>query len=114
MAMGNMRGRMSGVRGTGGSTPRGPPHKGFPSEGLGSGCKDKGTPAPPGPTAQPLLVNGVSRRLHCFAAGGVTVGLAICEFYLETRPDSPGEPGMQPRDPCLPWRGILGPGHTPR
>ena len=29
-------------------------------------------------------------------------------------PDSPGEPGMQPRDPCLPWRGILGPGHTPR
>ena len=22
---------------------------------------------------------------------------------LETRPDSPGEPGMQPRDPCLPW-----------
>ena len=21
---------------------------------------------------------------------------------LETRPDSPGEPGMQPRDPCLP------------
>ena len=32
---------------------------------------------------------------------------------LETRPDSPGEPGMQPLDPCLPWRGILGPGHTP-
>ena len=26
---------------------------------------------------------------------------------------SPGEHGMQPRDPCLPWRGILGPGHTP-
>ena len=23
---------------------------------------------------------------------------------LETRPDSPGEPGMQPRDPCRPWR----------
>ena len=22
--------------------------------------------------------------------------------------------GMQPRDPCLPWRGIIGPGHTPR
>ena len=20
----------------------------------------------------------------------------------------------RPRDPCLPWRGILGPGHTPR
>ena len=26
---------------------------------------------------------------------------------IETRPDSPGEPGMQPRDPCLPWRGKL-------
>ena len=23
---------------------------------------------------------------------------------LETRPDSPEEPAMQPRDPCLPWR----------
>ena len=33
---------------------------------------------------------------------------------LETRPDSPGEPGMQPRDPCVPWRGKLGPGHTLR
>ena len=22
--------------------------------------------------------------------------------------------GMQPRDPCLPWSGTLGPGHTPR
>ena len=33
---------------------------------------------------------------------------------LETRPGSPGEPGMQPRDPCLPWRGKLGPGHTLR
>ena len=28
--------------------------------------------------------------------------------------NSPGEPGMQPRDPCLPWRGKLGPGHTLR
>ena len=27
---------------------------------------------------------------------------------------SPGEPGMQPRDPGLPWRGKLGPGHTLR
>ena len=33
---------------------------------------------------------------------------------LETRPDSPGEPGMHPRDPCRPWRGKLGPGHTLR
>ena len=38
----------------------------------------------------------------------------IVKATLETRPDSPEEPGMQPRDPCLPWRGILGPGHTPR
>ena len=29
---------------------------------------------------------------------------------LEARPDSPGESGMQTRDPCLPLRGILGPG----
>ena len=36
------------------------------------------------------------------------------EINLETRPDSPGEPGMQPRDPYLPWRGKLGPGHTLR
>ena len=27
---------------------------------------------------------------------------------LETRPDSPGESGMQPRDPCHPWREKLG------
>ena len=27
---------------------------------------------------------------------------------------TPGEPGMQPRDPCVPWRGKLGPGHTLR
>ena len=33
---------------------------------------------------------------------------------FETRPDSPGEYGMQPRDPCLPLRAISGPGHTPR
>ena len=33
---------------------------------------------------------------------------------LETRTDFPGEPAMQPRDPCLPWRGKLGPGHTLR
>ena len=38
-------------------------------------------PAPRLP-AQPPLANGVCRRLRCFSAGGVTVGLAICEFYL--------------------------------
>ena len=25
-----------------------------------------------------------------------------------------GDPGMQPQDPCLPWRVTLGPGHKPR
>ena len=30
------------------------------------------------------------------------------------QPGSPGEYGMETQDPCLPLRGILGPGHTPR
>ena len=30
--------------------------------------------------AQPPLANGGCRRLRCFSAGGVTVGLTICEF----------------------------------
>ena len=38
-------------------------------------------PAPHLP-AQPLLASGVCRRLRCFSAGGVTVGLVICCFYL--------------------------------
>ena len=33
---------------------------------------------------------------------------------LEAKPDSPVESGVRPRDPCLPLRGLLGPGHTPR
>ena len=33
---------------------------------------------------------------------------------LEARPDSKGESGVQSRDACLPLRGLLGPGHTPR
>ena len=33
---------------------------------------------------------------------------------LETRPDSPGEFGMQPRDSCRPWSGTLCPRHKPR
>ena len=40
--------------------------------------------------------------------------LGVAGRLSETRPDSPGEPVVQPRDPCLSWRGILGPGHTPR
>ena len=33
---------------------------------------------------------------------------------LETRPDSPGEFGMQPRDTCRPCSGTLCPRHKPR
>ena len=29
-------------------------------------------------------------------------------------PVSPGASGMQPRDPCRPWRGRLASGHKPR
>ena len=29
-------------------------------------------------------------------------------------PVSPGVSGMQPRDPCRPWRGTLASGHKPR
>ena len=32
---------------------------------------------------------------------------------FEMRPDFPGESGIQPRNPCRPWRGILSPGHKP-
>ena len=32
--------------------------------------------------AQPPLANGGCRRLRCFSAGGVTVGLLICGFCL--------------------------------
>ena len=32
--------------------------------------------------AQPRFANGGCRRLRCFSAEGVTVGLAICEFYF--------------------------------
>ena len=32
--------------------------------------------------AQPPLASGLCRCLRCFSAGGVTVGLAICEVYL--------------------------------
>ena len=32
--------------------------------------------------AQPPLASGRCRHLRCFSAGGVTVGLVICWFYL--------------------------------
>ena len=36
------------------------------------------------------------------------------ETVEELGPVMQSSPGMQPRDPCLPWRGKLGPGHTLR
>ena len=36
----------------------------------------------PGLTAKPPFASGQCRRLRCFSAGGVTVGLVICGFYL--------------------------------
>ena len=33
---------------------------------------------------------------------------------INNLPVSPGVSGMQPRDPCRPWRGTLASGHKPR
>ena len=33
---------------------------------------------------------------------------------MDRMPVSPGASGMQPRDPCRPWRGTLASGHKPR
>ena len=44
----------------------------------------------------------------------VKMDLAESLLPLQASPDPPGESGMETRDPCLPLRGILGPGHTPR
>ena len=70
-----------------------------PLEGLGD-------PLPPQESSHQVLTIG--------ALGRDSRGERSPWLPLETRPDSPGEPGMQPRDPGLPWRGKLGPGHTPR
>src|SRR5574337_1237942 len=35
-------------------------------------------------------------------------------FHSRGMPVSPGESGMQPRDPCRPWRGTLASGYKPR
>src|SRR5574337_82797 len=35
-------------------------------------------------------------------------------FHSRWMPVSPGASGMQPRDPCRPWRGTLASGHKPR
>jgi len=35
-------------------------------------------------------------------------------FHSRWMPVSPGVSGMQPRDPCRPWRGTLASGHKPR
>ena len=35
-------------------------------------------------------------------------------LFYPMSPVSPGASGMQPRDPCRPWRGTLASGHKPR
>ena len=57
---------------------------------------------------QPLPTEGWSQAA---LDGGSPWGHLLALFCY---PISPGEPGMQPRDPCRPWREKLGPGHTPR
>ena len=60
------------------------------------------------------LVEGPETPCATREASGVGEGERVLALEsregLETRPDSPGEPGMQPRDPCLPWRPRLLPG----
>ena len=36
----------------------------------------------PGLPVQPLLANGRYRRLWCFSAGGINIGLIICGFFV--------------------------------
>src|SRR5574340_234933 len=38
----------------------------------------------------------------------------VLRFHSRGMPVSPGASGMQPRDPCRPWRGTLASGHKPR
>ena len=48
---------------------------------------------------------------------GWMTGCELASFRKKKRrgmPVSPGASGMQPRDPCRPWRGTLASGHKPR
>ena len=62
----------------------------------------------PGKPNLPLGLRGKAGGCARVTAGPKRPHLGVCPG-LETRPDSPGEPGMQPRDPCLPWRGKFRP-----
>ena len=83
-----------------------------------------------GGPSSPAWPSDQSRDLSPNASGGLTpfsppselqeIPVAIREqsgvlcFHSRWMPVSPGVSGMQPRDPCRPWRGTLASGHKPR
>ena len=44
----------------------------------------------------------------------VNYSIKECNTTYEKRFKGPGASGMQPRDPCRPWRGTLASGHKPK
>ena len=99
----------------------GPPLENNPE--IPPSSRDEGLSSPAWPSDQ-------SRDLSPNASGGLTplsppselqeIPVAIREqsgvlcFHSRGMPVSPGASGMQPRDPCRPWRGTLASGHKPR
>src|SRR5574337_1102037 len=83
-----------------------------------------------GGPSSPAWPSDRSRDLSPNASGGLTplsppselpeIPVATREqsgllcFHSRWMPVSPGVSGMQPRDPCRPWRGTLASGHKPR
>ena len=89
--------------------------------------------------ASPKSTKSVSATL-AYTLKGLPLGRAVQNFYIGSTyiyctqrvdgttylnrlkiegnsrwmPVSPGVSGMQPRDPCRPWRGTLASGHKPR
>ena len=73
-----------------------------------------------------IISTGVAGGIDCkLAVMDVVVSSSIvhhdvwcgmgCEYgQVQGMPVSPGASGMQPRDPCRPWRGTLASGHKPR
>ena len=53
--------------------------------------------------------NGFS--VYC---ASTTKTMAVLQTGMEESEEKDDLSGMQSRDPCLPWRGKLGPGHTLR
>src|SRR5574341_253464 len=100
--------------------PLGPPHAYNPE--IPPSSRDEGL----------RLLHGLETNLAASpnASGGLTplsppselqeIPVAIPEqsgvlcFHSRGMPVSPGASGMQPRDPCRPWRGTLASGHKPR